>query len=163
MDIFNGDAHGGIGLGEFSASSVTGLIAFELKTNHPKVSARFVLNVPVAGVPEGRNSAILQTVISNQEGFLRYLQLLLGDDNVSRLDPPGSGSGFTKWLARLADGEDFPLLEELARTYSRNPERLSEISRLIRDLSQRSQNAIVPEDFLNLWTVFESAIGGRDA
>lgn len=162
VNILDGDAHGGIGLGEFSASSVTGLIAFELKTNHPDVSARFVLNVPVTGVPEERNSAILQTVISNQEGFLRYLLLLLGDDKVSGLDP-GSGSGFAKWFARLADGEDIPLLEELTRTYSRHPERLSEISGLVRDLSQGSQNAIVPEDFLNLWTVFESAIGGRDA
>jgi hypothetical protein len=47
VDILNGDAHCGIGLGEFSASSVTWLIAFELKANHPDVSARFVLNVPV--------------------------------------------------------------------------------------------------------------------
>lgn len=159
--IQDSGAHGGIRLGEFSASSVTGLIAFELKTNHPDVTARFVLNIPVTGVPDERNSAILQTVISNQEGFLRYLLLLLGDDKVSGLDP-GSGSGFAKSFARLADGEDIPLLEELTRTFSRHPERLAEISRLVRDLSQGSQNAIIPEDFLNLWTVFESAIGGRD-
>lgn len=162
VDILDSDAHGGIRLGEFSASSVTGLIAFELKTNHPDVTARFVLNLPVTGVPEERNAAILQTVISNKDGFIRYLLLLLGDDSVSGLDP-GNGSGFAKWLARLADGEDVPLLEELTRTYSRHPERLSEISRLVRDLSQGSQNAIIPEDFSNLWTVFESAIGGRDA
>jgi len=162
VSILNGDVHGGVGLGEFSASSVTGLIAFELKTNHPDVSARFVLNIPVTGVPEERNSAILQTVISNQEGFLRYLLLLLGDDNVSGPDS-GSGSGFAKWLTRLDDGEDIPLLEELTRTYSRHPERLAEISGLVRDLSHGSQHAIIPEDFLHLWAVFESAIGERDA
>lgn len=162
VDILNGDAHGGVGLGELSASSITGLIAFELKTNHPDVTARFVLNIPITGIPEERNSAILQTVISNQEGFLRYLLLLLGDDKVSGLDR-GGGMGFAKWLARLADGEDIPLLEEMTRTYSRHPERLSEISGLVRDLSQGSQNAIIPEDFINLWTVFESAIGRRDA
>lgn len=162
VDILNGDAHGGIGLGELSASSVTGLIAFELKTNHQDVLARFVLNIPVTGIPEERNSAILQTVISNRDGFLRYLLLLLGDSQVAGLDP-GSGSGFAKWLARLADGEDIPLLEELTRTYSRHPERLAEISGLVRDLSQGSKNAIIPDDFLDLWTVFESAIGGRDA
>ena len=87
---------------------------------------------------------------------------MLGDDNVSGLDP-GSGSGFAKWLARLADGEDIPLLEELTRTYSRHPERLAEISGLVRDLSKGGKNAIIPEDFLDLWTVFESAIGRRDA
>ena len=159
VNILEGDAHSGIRLGEFSVSSVTGLIAFELKTNHPDVTARFVLNLSVTGVPEERNSAILQTVISNQDGFIRYLLLLLGDDTLSKLDP-GSGSGLAKWFTRLADGEDIPLLEELTRTYSRHPERLSEISRLVCDLSQGSQNAIIPEDFLNLWTVFESAVRG---
>lgn len=162
VDILGSDAHGGIRLGEFSASSITGLIAFELKTNHPEVTARFVLNLPVIGVPEERNAAILQTVINNKDGFIRYLLLLLGDDSVSGLDP-GNGSGFAKWLARLADGEDVPLLEELTRTYSRHPERLTEISGLVRDLTQGSKNAIIPDDFLNLWTVFESAIRGRDA
>ena len=162
VNIVGSDAHGGIRLGEFSASSVTGLIGFELKTSHPDVAARFVLNLPVTGVPEERDSAILQTVISNKDGFIRYLLLLLGDDTASGLDP-GSGSGWAKWLARLADGEDIPLLEELTRTYSRHPERLSEISGLVRDLSQGSKNAIIPKKFLNLWTVFESAIEGRDA
>lgn len=162
VDILDSGGQGAIMLGEFSASSVTGLIAFELITKHPDVTARFVLNLPLTGVPEERNSAILQTVISNQDGFIRYLLLLLGDDMVPGL-VPGSGSGFAKWLARLADGEDVPLLEELTRTYSRHPEKLSEISRLIRDLSHGSQNGVIPKEFLNLWTVFESAIGGRDA
>jgi hypothetical protein len=162
VDILDNDAHGMINLGEFSASSVTGLIAFELKSNHPDVSARFVLNLPITGIPDERNSAILQTVISNQDGFIRYLLLLLGDDSASELDT-GNGSGFTKWLAQLTDGEDIPLLEELTRTYSRHPERLAEISKIVQDLSQGSPNTIIPDDFLNLWNVFETAIGGDDA
>ena len=162
VNIVGNDSHDQIKLGDFSASSVTGLIAFELKTHHTDVAARFVLNLPVTGVPEERDSAILQTVIRNQDGFIRYLLLLLGDDTASGLDP-SSGAGWSKWLAQLAAGEDIPLLEELTRTYNRNPERLSEISGLVRDLSQGNQNAIVPEDFLNLWLVFESAIEARDA
>jgi len=151
-----------IKLGEFSAPSVTGLIAFELKTNHPDVSARFVLNLPITGIPEERNSAILQTVISNQDGFIRYLLLLLGDDSATGLLDAGNSSGLAKWLSRLAYGEDIPLLEELTRTYCRHPERLAEISGLVRELSQGSKNAIIPENFLSLWTVFESAIGEHD-
>ena len=162
VNIVGSDSPVRIKLGEFSASSVTGLIAFEFITNHPDVKARFVLNLPVTGVPGERDAAILQTVISNQDGFIRYLLLLLGDDTSSGLDP-GSGAGWAKWLARLAAGEDIPLLEELTRTYSRHPERLSEISGLVRDLSRGSQNGIIPEDFLSLWTVFESAIEARDA
>ena len=149
-------------LGEFSASSVTGLIAFDLKTSHPEVSARFVLNLPVAGIPDERNSAILQTVISNQDGFIRYLLLLLDDGSEAGPLDSGIGSGVARWLSRLAAGDDIPLLEEMTRTYSRHPERLAEISRLVRELSQGSKN-VIPENFLNLWSVFESAIGGHGA
>lgn len=162
VDILEGVIDG-VKLGDFSASSVTGLIAFELKTSHPAVSARFVLNLPVAGIPDERNSAILQTVISNQDGFFRYLLLLLSDDSETGPLHPGTGSGLAKWLSRLADGEDIPLLEELIRTYSRHPERIAEISGLVRDLSQGRKNTIISEDFLELWSVFESAIGGYDA
>ena len=162
VSILNSDADGGIKLGEFSASSITGFIAFELTTNHPDVTVKFVLNIRVAGTPEERNAAILQSVISNQEGFLRYLLLLLGSNKEVGLDP-GKGSWLGKGLTRLAGGEDIPLLEELTRMYSRHPERLSEISGLVRDLSMGSQDSIIPKDFLNLWTIFESAIGGRDA
>lgn len=147
---------------ECDAAYVTGLIAFDLKTNHPDVSARFVLNLPIAGIPGERDSAILQTVINNQEGFIRYLLLLLGDDTAQGIEG-GSAAGWTKWLARLAAGEDIPLLEELTRTFSRHPERLSEVSRLVRDLSKGADNAVVPDEFLGMWSVFESAIGERDA
>lgn len=161
VDILGSDVSAGISLGEFSASSVTGLIAFELTTKHPDVTARFVLNIPIEGIPDERNTAIMQTVISNQKDFFNYLMLLLGDDTVSGLEQ-GRGSGFTRWLSKLADGEDFPLLEELTRTFSRYPERLEEISKLIQDISRGSKTEIIPEDFLHLWSVFEAAIGGRN-
>jgi hypothetical protein len=163
-DILKAGSRGKIFLGEFSASSVTGLIAFELKTGHPDVTARFVLNLPVIGLPEERDAAIMQTVIKNKEEFLRYLLLLLGVDRVSGLDASG-GSWLAKLLARLAAGEDVPILEELTRAYSRHPERLSEVSRLVRDLSLGSQEkkSVIPDDFSLLWAVFESAMGWRDA
>jgi hypothetical protein len=149
-------------LGEFSSSSVTGLLAFELKTGHPDVSTRFVLNLPVDGLPGDRNSAILQTVISNQDGFIRYLLLLLGEDPSSGILSSGQGAGPSLWLARLAAGEDVPLLEELTRAYSRYPDRLNEVSGLVRELSREGKEAVIPENFLKLWSVFESAMGGSD-
>jgi len=161
VDILNSYVNGLIRIGEFSASAVTGFIAFELKTNHPDVTARFVLNLPISGLPDERYSAILQTVISNQNGFIRYLMLLLGEDSVPGFDL-GNGSGMAKWLARMVAGEDIPLLEELIRTFCRRPERLTEISKLVGDLSHGSPNTIIPDDFLNLWNVFESAIGEHD-
>lgn len=149
-------------LGDFSASSLTGLVAFELRTDCPDVSARFVLNLPINGVPEERKAAILNTVIANQEGFIRYLLLLLGDGSSGELPEYRGSSGWGRWLSRLGDQEDIPLLEELTRTYSRYPDRLLDISTLIHELSSH-ENKVIPEDFLKVWSVFETAIGEHHA
>lgn len=152
--------HGEIALGSFSAQSVTGLVAFELVSESPHVSARFVLNLPVSGVPEERNAAILRTVIANQKDFLRYLMLLLGEDRISApMVNGGSGSSF--WLPHALATGDGALLEELTRTYSRSPEKLREIAELVHDLTKTHGRGIVPEDFLQLWSVFETAMGGH--
>lgn len=108
-------------------------------------------------MPSERNAAILQSVISNPDGFLRYLLLLLDQDDPA-LPLQEKYRVAAGWLARLADGEDFPLLEMLTRAASRTPERLKEIASLIGELRQGNRNAVIPEDFLALWTVFEAAM-----
>ena len=161
-----GNSSGRINLGEFSTFSVTGLVAFELGSrHHSHFSVSFVMNLPVEGMPaDERNSAILETIIRNQDGFIKYLQLLLGDAATNDSATPGFGTESHKWISQLSRGEEFPLLEEMVRAYSRYPDRLSEISSLVRDLSSRSNaNQFVPEKFLKLWKVFESALGERDA
>ena len=160
-----GNNSGKINLGEFSTSSVTGLVAFELRSRHrPDFSVSFVMNLSVEGMPAERNSAILETVIRNQDGFIRYLLLLLGDEAADGDASSGFGSIFDRWVSGLSSGEEIPLLEEMVRAYSRHPDRLRDISSLIRELSSRdSANEVVPERFLKLWEVFESALGERDA
>lgn len=143
-------------LGEFSAFTLTGLIAFELDTRHPNVSARFVLNLPIANVPDDRNASILKTIINKQEDFLRYLYMLLGTEHVALLRNEGRTT--TKnVLYSLAHKDNTPLLEELTRLYSRTPERLKDIAALVDGLRNHALD-IVPDDFLNLWAVFESAM-----
>ncbi len=161
-----GNNSGKIDLGKFSTSSVTGLVAFELRSrHHSHFSVSFVMNLPVEGMPaDERNSAILKTVIKNQDGFMKYLLLLLGDAATNDSVTPGFETESHKWISRLSRGEEFPLLEEMVRAYSRYPDRLSEISSLIRDLLSRGDaNQFVPEKFIELWKVFESALGERDA
>ena len=159
-----GNNSGEIGLGEFSTSSVTGLVAFELRScHHPDPSVRFVMNLPIEGISGERNSAILETVIRNQDGFIKYLLLLLGDAAKNSDVAQGSGTGFGKWLSLLSSGEEAPLLEEMVRAYNRYPDKLHEISDVISELSfLGNKNKVVPEKFLKLWEIFESALGERN-
>lgn len=148
-------------LGDFGPASITGLIAVELQAAAKNLKLRFVLNLFVNGLPEERIAAILQTVVRNKDGFLRYLLLLLGDQQVPVGDAPdGEGLDAGSWTS--GSSSIVPLLEELVRAYSRHPEKLEDVSRVVKRLiSGKEKHAIVPEAFMEIWQVFEKAMKDR--
>ncbi|MCB1643180.1 MAG: phospholipase D family protein, partial [Xanthomonadales bacterium] len=148
-------------LGVFAPASITGLIAFELRSVVQDLRVRFVLNLPIEGLPEAREIAVLKTVVRNRDGFLRYLMYLLGELGLaqSAVDE-GRGSEASQW--GISDTVGAPLLEELVRAYAREPERLHEIGRVVRRLTDNHDGeSIVPDDFVKTWSVFELAMERR--
>lgn len=159
--ILHGKA-GAVCLGTFSAEAVTGFTAFELKTRNPEVSLHFVLQLTVENLPEEeRNAAITQSVIDNREKFLRYLLLLLAGDDAASGRGPSQSAFSARWLHRMAAGENVALLEEMVRIYSREPEKLEHVGNLLKELTRKNKKNVVPEDFIELWQVFEAALGER--
>jgi len=141
---------------DLSFDKLTSLFAFELKIKN--VSTSFVLNLPIKGLPPDREERLLQTLISTEEKFLRYLLLLLYEGEstnlVSFLDTKIRGSQTKKgdWFF----GEEMPLFEELVRAYSRSPEKIERITDLIASLTKTEQGRkILPEEFHALWTAFQ--------
>ena len=148
-------------LGTFATASITGLVAFELCASVQPRKLCFALNLPVLGLPPERDAAIVRTVIRNRDGFLRYLKLLLGDlAGFVPAHAAGSGSGGVFRWSSAADG--VPLLEDLTRAFSRDPERLREVGRVVARLSRHVDGEeVVPAEFLELWRVFEQALGDK--
>ena len=149
-----------INLGTYSIQSITGLIAFEVVSELAGMEVRFTLNLPLENLPGDRYAAILRTVLSNRENFLRYLLLLLGefDGGLARkIEGVGLGSN-GRWPG---GGEDaFPLLEEMARAFSRDPGRLREIRGTVRRLdSETGSEDLIPKEFRALWAAFDKALG----
>ena len=142
---------------------VTGVLGFELKDSDLDESLRFVLNLPVESLPEEeREAAILRAVVNNRDGFLRYLMLLLASEEDGAAGPSaGAGAGFGRWVAGF--GDDLPLLEELTRAYSREPERLRDIGRMVTRLRSREDaKSMIPESFETIWAVYEKALERGD-
>ncbi len=152
---------GEVTLGDFAPASLSGLIGFDLRSAYPDVYLRFALNLPVEGLPEERDAAILQTVVRNRDGFLRYLLLLLGGIGEEGLPPVVGGAANTgQWNGRAL--ETLPLLEELTRAYCREPERLREVAEVVKKLTEGDgEDSVVPPEFLELWRVFDAALGNR--
>jgi hypothetical protein len=142
---------------------ITGLFAFALsgKAQSYKQEIRFVLNLPVKGIPENRDEKILQTLISNQENFIRYLLLLLyeGEYSAFALDMEkrltGIGRGGQRWVLM----DDMPLFEELLRAYSRDPDKIKRIATLIKDIRKtEGGQRLLPDAFMLLWQTFQEAV-----
>lgn len=142
-----------------SLAAVTGFVAFEI-TAAAAERCCFVLNLPVEGLPADRRAAVVRTIVASREGFLKYLLFLLAD-----LDEDGlpndillavSGDGDSKGYSLQ---EALPLLEEMTRALSRDPNRLHSIRSLVKDLAQTDEGrTLVPEDFMELWKVYASLL-----
>lgn len=144
-------------LGVLATADVTGLIGFAL--SYRGIAQRFALNTVLVGRPPDRDAAVLRRLIRNREGFYRYLRLLLGGVALST-DAGGEdgGAGGGAWRGSSGAGLD-TLLEDLVRAFARDRERLADVRRLVERLrSAEDGEEIIPPEFLELWTVFESAL-----
>lgn len=138
-----------------SIVGLTGFFAFELEAHYENQTETiaFVLNLPVIGMPSDRDKQILKTIISDRNGFIRYLLFLLAE---------GSETYLLRELVEkhTASGKDndmpsflgVPLFEEMVRAYSRHPEKITRISKLIDDLKESKEgNSLLPDGFERTW------------
>lgn len=150
---------GTVKVGPVSAATLTSFIAFELKSDVCEMTICFVLNLPVANMPDIRDAAVLRTVVQNREGFLRYLLMLLRDDTQPLVYADllsAMGGPAARWRHSV---DEMPLLEELTRAFSRDPARLHAIRRMVEQL-QAAPNGheIVPPEFLEVWNVYQALL-----
>ena len=152
-----------IQVGPCALASVTGFVAFEATAQAAAQRTRFVLNLPIEGLPDGRDAAVMRTIVSNQDGFLRYLALLLADiDEDSLL--PGLKDGKIDWskFCSTHGGGDLAILEHLVRALAREPDRLHSIRRIVEQLRENEDSAaVIPAEFLSLWSSFEHVLGDK--
>lgn len=137
-----------------SVVAVTGFIAFKitLRGQSESSTARFVLNLPLEGLPDERGEKILVHIISDRNRFLRYLLFLLAEEQTYM-------SGFQKLVSNGSHDQrpgagrsGIPLMEEMIRALSRNPEKIDRVSRLVQELMKTEEGRqILPEDFDLLW------------
>lgn len=145
-----------------SVVSITSFFAFEINAEYKDKKQRlnFVLNLPVEGIPEERDRAILQNIISDRGKFIRYIILLLSEEtNPARMMNLMARYRYGLDDKTAAAARNIPLLEELVRAYSRSPEKLDRINEIVRDLTmQEDGNEILPEGFEEIWEVFRQVL-----
>lgn len=154
---------GSVAFSRISLVSLTGFFAFRFSASEGKVkipSLGFVLNIPIEGIPEHRDSLILRSIISDKKRFIRYLLFLLSEDPASfQLTEIVSTTKGSQNVGSGGQVIGLPLFEELVRAYSRHPEKIRHVKRLIEELTQSEEGrALLPEGFEAIWSIFLEAI-----
>ncbi len=146
-----------ITLGVLAEQDLTSFTGFSIKLNEQELA--FALNLPITGLPEGRDLSILREALSNRDGFVRYLLLLLGN-----WEPQGGGTeaeGGSSSGPWRDGGLDAPLFEMLARAFSRDRDRLVRVGEILEKLSAEPPTDgrdIVPTEFRDMWKSFQLAM-----
>ena len=136
---------------ETSLETISGFLAFELAYEEGPLT-RFVVPIPLVGVPDERERLLLRHLVGGGERFLRYLLALLDEDSgqpdlrdgVERVsnDAPSEGSVLVS----------VPVLEKLLRTMRRDPAKLAGLHPLVSDLAD---DDALPPGFAELWSMID--------
>jgi hypothetical protein len=142
-----------------TCQALTSFFAFEVWTRdgHEKISA-FLLNVPLAGVPDNRRQQLLRSLLENKHQVLKLLLFLLAE---GKADARELINLISDGATQVGKGSDtpgrsqrslFPLFEAMVRALDRNPAKLDHIARLVEDLRQLpAEEQLLPEGFEAIW------------
>jgi hypothetical protein len=148
-----------------SLDCVSAFLAFELETERSgvEVKCRFVLRLPLEGVPGDRMERLLASQLADPERVLQLLWLLL--------QPDGSNGG--RLAAHMFNGKGawngvglggYPIFEQLVRSVVESKGRVNEVGRLVEELLKSPEGRrLLPEGLEDLWRSLKSWMEMRSA
>jgi len=151
-----------VAFANLSLLALTPFIAFEVEAQvkGSKHTLRFVLKIPISGMPAGRMDHVFGAIISDRSQFLRYLWLILAQEDPSQwMDWMEDGTGDT-WKTAFS-AQERPVLEAMLRALSRSPDKIDRIAEMVESLRCMSKGqSIFPEGFELLWDALLQVRGG---
>lgn len=136
-------------------------LIIDLKMKNSDASLKFAMKVSILNLPNTRNTKIFRDIISNTANFFKYIRFLLAENYWDE------ELAFNETNGKFKNGNSFdiffnhnePIYENMLKAVSREPQKLAEIRKVIEKISEEEnkEQPIIPEDFKNLWNVFEEA------
>jgi len=144
---------------EFNVSEAAVTPFFALTVAIEEMEIAFLVAAELVDPPPGRAERVLSSLLANRSDLIRFLLLLLGnvEDALAAFDGVPDGSK-TKgnWLAGHASEA---LFEPLVHAFSRDPERLRDIERVMNELRRSAEgSSILPERWNEIWDPIADAL-----
>lgn len=138
-----------------SFESLTTFYAFELRArfHDEEITDRFVLSVPVEGMPTDRGERVLRALLKNRGRVMQFLLFLLAENGdigahlAGRADGEGNGDNP---VASVFAGTS--LLEPLVNALHQDPQKLDRVARLVDELNASEDGKkLLPDRFMEVW------------
>jgi hypothetical protein len=126
---------------------------YKITVQDEKEKISRVIRINTEGIPAQRDAAIVKNILKNQQGFIMYVSMILGENYyLSLLETRKlSGKGYL-----FSEGQPIPALyEKMLKAAATSPDKLREIGRL---LDMISDEDIIPEGFIELYETFKKAV-----
>jgi len=137
-----------------SVPALTSFLAFSVTAQEQgeTLSTRFVLNLPLVGLPDDRAEMILKEILKDRQQFLRYLLMLLQEDHKVGLPGEFLSGGGSASSGLPGSDLSLPLLELLLSSLARAPEQLDKVQGLVEDLKNTPEGEkLLPDNFAAVW------------
>lgn len=112
-----------------------------------------IIMIPTAGLPDERESAVVNSVIKDKKSFIEYIAFILGDDYLLSLleeSVLGKSGFFGSQADRLP-----ALYEKMLKTALEDPARLKEIEYVLKMIHDKD---IIPDEFRTLYDTFKATL-----
>lgn len=132
-------------------------IRVAVETKGKKDSATFLARAALEGAPDGRAERMLARALESRDAVIRYLQFLLAESSedlrelMETLGTRDAGRTSSSSSGALT----FGLTERLLEVLVADPERLSHVERLLADLRQVDDGALLPDGFEDIWAAID--------
>ncbi len=111
-----------------------------------------VLKIRTIGMPADRDSKIFSAIVK-EEGFIKYISFLLGDDYLMSFIEDGirKSSGYQNLTT-----VDTPVLyEKMLKAAARTPDKIREIKKVVEMINDKN---VIPAEFTDLYSVVTKAV-----
>ena len=137
-------------------------VAVQAEKAGKRDEATFLVRAELDGAPEGRAERMLARSLASRDAVIRYLQFLLADGSEAMrelMQELGMNEHGTSGGNRTS-GFGSGLMERLLDVLVSDPERLAHVDRLLRDLRDVDDGALLPEGFDAIWEAIDEVRRG---
>lgn len=126
---------------------------YTIKVKGENETMERVIMIPTYGLPDDRESAVVNSIVNDKKTFIEYIAFVLGDDYLlTYLEKQKMGES---GMFRNSSFGTPAIYEKLLKTALNEPERLQEITYLMNMITDES---IVPEEFREMYEMFRKTL-----